>query len=220
MRLFLPLILSLFSNLLGAKTLIITDSHGEGAFGAELVNQLESIKKNVSIYAVGGSTPADWNLGQNQIWGYWEYHTDSGGFRSSKPKTPLLKNLLEKHQPDQVIIELGTNLIWRELNSQITADVIKLVQSIEKAKTQCFWIGPPDLRPNSVERESREAEIHQLLETEIPRYSCRLIRSWEMTEYPKDGGDGIHYDQIPDLGINLAKAWAQKVMLEIENNSL
>jgi hypothetical protein len=218
MRFFLPLIFILFTYHLNAKTLIITDSHGEGAFGAELVKQLESVKKSVSIYAVGGSTPADWNLGQNQIWGYWEYHTESGGLRGSKPKTPLFKSLLEKHQPDQVIIELGTNLIWRELTAERTADVITLVQSIDKTKTQCFWIGPPDLRPNSAERESREAEIHQLLEKEIPRYGCELLRSWELTEYPSEGGDGIHYDQIPDVGTTLAKSWAQKVMLQIGND--
>jgi hypothetical protein len=57
-----------------------------------------------------------------------------------------------------------------------------------------------------------------LLEKEIPRYGCELLRSWELTEYPSEGGDGIHYDQIPDVGTTLAKSWAQKVMLQIGND--
>lgn len=195
-----------------AKTLIITDSHGEGAFGAELVRLLEAEKENVSIYAVGGSTAADWVLGLNQIWGYWEYHTGKTNIRSSKPKTPEFKKILELNQPDQVIIELGTNLIWRDLTSIDTTYIIQLMEAISENGARCFWVGPPDLRPKSQDQKRRVLEIHQLLEKEIPSHHCQLLASWEFTHYPAEGGDGIHYDQIPEIGAKLAQEWALQVM--------
>ena len=198
-----------------AKTLIITDSHGEGAFGAELVRLLEEKKENVSLYAVGGSTAADWVMGLNQIWGYWEYHTGKTNIRSMKPKTPEFKKILELNQPDQVIIELGTNLIWRDLNTLDTRYIIELLKNVSDIKARCFWIGPPNLRPKSQDQKRRVLEIHQLLEKEIPTQHCKLIAGWNFTHYPSNGGDGIHYDQIPGVGAALAQDWARKAVEEL-----
>ena len=58
-------------------------------------------------------------------------------------------------------------------------------------------------------------EIHQLLEKEIPTQHCQLIASWNFTHYPSEGGDGIHYDQIPGVGAALAQDWARKAVEEL-----
>lgn len=194
-----------------AKTLIITDSHGEGAFGGELVSLLEKDGDNVSIYAVGGSTAHDWNDGLTQIWGYWEYHTGSRSIRSEKPTTPKLANLLSKHSPNKVIIELGTNLIWRDLSALDTEKIESLLAQVSNAGAECIWVGPPDLRPKSEAQKRREIEIQHLLETIVTSEKCELIKSWEVILYPEVGGDGIHYDQIPSIGTSLAKSWAKAV---------
>lgn len=190
------------------STLVITDSHGEGAFGAELVKNLEAVKNNVYLYAVGGSSAADWDLGLPQPWGFWEYQTGSINRRGSKPVTPLLKDLIKKFNPDRVIIELGTNLIWRPISSKDSEHIQNLIQSVRESGAECFWIGLPDLRRKSSEQQNREVEIQQLLEKEVEGSYCQLIYSWRFTLYPESGGDGIHYDEIPLIGQYLAKEWA------------
>ena len=40
---------------------------------------------------------------------------------------------------------------------------------------------------------------------------CYLIESWTFTNYPKNKGDGVHYDKVPLRGAKLAKRWARKV---------
>ena len=194
-----------------AKTLIITDSHGEGAFGGELVSLIETQGDNVSAYAVGGSTAQDWNDGLNQVWGYWEYHTGARSIRSEKPTTPKLSTLLAKHSPNRVIIELGTNLIWRDLSALDSEKVESLMSLIHDSGAECIWVGPPDLRPKSEAQKRREIEIQHLLETLVTAEKCELIKSWEVILYPEVGGDGIHYDQIPSIGTTLAKSWARAV---------
>src|SRR5215217_6927164 len=67
------------------KILMITDSHGEGTFGKETARIIEEAGGNISVYAVGGSAPADWLRGLQGKWGYWEHHTKGKDFRSSKP---------------------------------------------------------------------------------------------------------------------------------------
>ncbi len=194
-----------------AKTLIITDSHGEGAFGGELVSLIENQGDNVSAYAVGGSTAHDWSDGLNQIWGYWEYHTGTRSIRSQKPTTPKLAALLAKHSPSRVIIELGTNLIWRDLSALDTDKIEELLSLVNNTGAECIWVGPPDLRPKSEAQKRREIEIQHLLETLVTAEKCELIKSWEVILYPEVGGDGIHYDQIPSIGTTLAKSWARAV---------
>lgn len=208
------LLLLLFSFSVVAQTLIITDSHGEGSFGGKLVELIENQNEQVSIYAVGGSRPKDWVYGLDQIWGYWEYHTSQGGSRGSHPKTPLLLDLLKQQRPHRVIIELGTNLIWNSLSESDQKEIEVLTQWIRESGALCIWVGPPDLRPNNHIYESRELEIHQLLTSAVPQH-CQLIKSWEFTHYPETGGDGIHYDQIPQIGASLAWDWAQKAVAEM-----
>jgi hypothetical protein len=200
-----------FDSNVNAKTLVITDSHGEGAFGEALAAALEQKGEEVSFYAVGGSSSIEWNQGLPQIWGYWEHHTGKADIRSTKPITPKLKDLLSTIAPDVLLIELGTNLIWREI-PEVSKEAIKLMlATVRESGVKCYWVGPPELRPNKEDRISREYEIRNLLTQLVPGQGCELIQSWLFTTYPETGGDGIHYDTVPLTGKNLSREWAMGV---------
>ena len=204
-------IIFLFDGKAISKTLMITDSHGEASFGAEMVSLFEAQKEEIAVFAVGGSTPTDWLLGLNQVWGYWEYQTGGVSIRSTRPKTPKLEELLVKFNPERVLIELGTNLIWRDLMAQDAAHIQSLIALTINSGAKCFWIGPPALRRADLDQLKRVEEIHQMLQKEILGGQCQLIPSWEFTKYPDQGGDGIHYDSIPVTGSILARKWARDV---------
>jgi hypothetical protein len=197
-------------------TLVITDSHGEGSFGDEFINLIEAKREPLSFYAVGGSTPVDWLYGYHQIWGYFEHHTGKAPIRYEHPKTPLFKELLDAHQPDRVIIELGTNLIWKEItpeDKQLIADMMNLTF---KAHAKCIWIGPPDLNPKNSINRNRVLEVQQILTDLSLKNNCKLIPSWKFTHYPVGQGDGIHYDAIPFIGGKLARLWARSAFKYID----
>ena len=197
------------------KTLIISDSHGTGAFGLKLTNLFESQKEEVSFFAYGGTTAIDWIEGNNLTWGFWEHQTGLQDVRSTNQAAPIFEKLLKKIKPTQVIIVLGTNLLWRELLPKDAASIQTLINLSRQMGAKCFWVGPPDLKPKYENQQRRVLEIHQQLEQEIPGTHCALIKSWNFTTYPQSLGDGIHYDQIQSNGQELAQNWASKVFQEV-----
>jgi hypothetical protein len=197
------------------KTLIISDSHGTGAFGSKLTNLFESQKEEVSFFAYGGTTAIDWIEGNNLTWGFWEHQPGLQDVRSTNQAAPIFEKLLKKIKPSQVIIVLGTNLLWRERLSKDAASIQTLLNLSREMGAKCFWVGPPDLKPKYGNQQRRVLEIHQQLEQEIPGTDCALIKSWNFTTYPQSLGDGIHYDQIQGNGQELAEAWAARVFKEV-----
>ncbi len=200
------------------KTLVISDSHGTGAFGSKLTNLFESQKEEVSFFAYGGTTAIDWIEGNNLTWGFWEHQPGLQDVRSTNQAAPIFEKLLKKITPTQVIIVLGTNLLWREGLSKDAASIQTLINLSREMGAKCFWVGPPDLKPKYQNQQRRVLEIHQQLEQEIPGTHCALIKSWNFTTYPQSLGDGIHYDQIQGNGQELAEAWAAKVFKEVTSS--
>lgn len=195
-----------------SKTLIISDSHGVGAFGGELASQLEAQGETVLFYAYGGTKAVDWIQGNNLTWGYWEHRTGRLlDRRGTDQNTPKLVDLIKLHSPTTVIMVLGTNMIWREQKPQDAEDIRYLMNASKNALAKCIWVGQPDLNVNNDDAKRWDLEMQQLLEKEVPAAGCQLIRSWEFTNYPENMGDGIHYDQIPGIGAKLAKEWAINV---------
>jgi hypothetical protein len=194
-----------------SKTLIVSDSHGTGAFGIELSRQIEKQGESVSFYAFGGTKVIDWIEGNNLTWGFWEHHTGRIDRRGTNRNTPKLIELIETHNPNTVIIVQGTNMIWREQAPMDTEQMRFLMNSAKESGAKCIWIGQPDLNPKNDEAKRWDLELQNLFEKEVPANGCQLIRSWAMTNYPDNMGDGIHYDQIPRIGEKLAREWAQKV---------
>ncbi len=198
-----------------SKTLIISDSHGVGAFGLELTRYIENKNESVSFYAYGGSNPADWIEGNKLPWSYWEHHTSQTDQRSENKNTPKLSVLIETQRPDSVIIVLGTNLIWREQLPEDTSQIEYLINLVKKLDLKCIWIGPPDLRLRDEKQIKRLSEIQNQLRQIVSQNKCMLIESWTFTTYPPNIGDGIHYDQIPKIGYQLSQKWAHDVFYKI-----
>lgn len=217
----LSLNLFLFFNFAKCNVLVITDSHGEKSFGDELIKQLEKKEQNVNFYAVGGSQPKDWlnNLPKN--YGYFEYHTGETPIRFIKPITPNISYLIQRHQPNHIFIELGTNMIWEEFNTNnIVHDIKMLLKKVQFLKVKnCTWIGPPDLDLRDFKYISRFEMVKKTLSEEVPKNSCSLIKSWTFTKYPKGNGDGIHYDSIIEnnKGELLARKWASSLISFLKN---
>lgn len=199
------------------KTLFISDSHGEGAYGNELKQLVEADGETFVGYAYGGTEPGDWLKGTLMRWGFWQYHSQEYDRRGEKQPTPLLEKLLIDHEPANVLISLGTNLIWRDLQLTDAQNIQSLIRLVNESGARCFWIGSPDLDPRKRSEAHREQEIHRLLEEELRDANCELIRSWEFTHYPERRGDGIHYDAIPSQGTALAQRWAQDVFSRIKD---
>ena len=87
-------LLILFTSPYWANTLIISDSHGTGAFGLELTHLLEKDNEQISFYAFGGSKPIDWIEGNNLTWGFWEHHTGQLNRRGDNRSVPKLIDLI------------------------------------------------------------------------------------------------------------------------------
>jgi hypothetical protein len=198
--------LLLISHYSFAETiLMITDSHGEGRFGTEMVNLAEANGHEISTYSVGGSNPIDWLKGLQGHYGYWEHHTGQPDIRSNKQMTPRLEYLIILHRPESIIVELGTNL-WGEFSDDPKAAILKVVTLINQSGAKCYWVGPPDLRINDIRLE-RFKQLQQMLENDLPSTKCSLFKSWKETKYPATGGDGVHYDGERS---ELAAKWAQR----------
>lgn len=197
------------------KILMITDSHGEGLFGKELVRLIEEAGGNISLYAVGGSAPRDWLEGRRGAWGYWEHHTNGSDRRSSKPWTPQFDKLLKSVNPDVVVVELGTNLIWNPFTSKEQQEIRSLISKINAYGSKCIWVGPPGLRLNNSQREKSINAVHSTL-MNIPVKDCEVHYSWKSISYPAKGGDGIHYDGAGKEGKDKTFKWVREASVFID----
>lgn len=194
-----------------SKTLIISDSHGTGAFGGELTRLIERQNESVSFYAFGGTKAIDWIEGNNLTWGFWEHHTGRVDRRSTHTNTPKLAELIKVHKPNTIIIVLGTNMVWHEQTTQDADSIQGLLTLAKGSGAKCVWVGPPDLNVQNQDQEKWVTQLHQELEQIVPANGVQLISSWTFTNYPANMGDGVHYDKIPGVGEKLAREWAQGV---------
>jgi hypothetical protein len=209
-------LLSVVTLPVSARILIVSDSHGTGAFGAEFTRLLEQKEHQVSFYAFGGSKAVDWIEGNNLKWGFWEYHTQGRDRRGENRAVPKLQELMLQHTPKKVVIVLGTNMIWREPQEMDKQYIANLVEQVVQSGADCYWIGQPDLNPNSQAGIRFNLMVQMQLQEIVPRLGCQLIESWNFTQYPDGTGDGIHYDQIERVGATLARQWAQQAFYQME----
>ncbi|MFP5491765.1 MAG: hypothetical protein ACLGG0_09695 [Bacteriovoracia bacterium] len=195
------------------SVLVIGDSHAVGPFGWEfdrLVRQQGGISR-VATYASCGSIAQWWVTGHKTPCGYWE--RSEAGVEVSQPtaSTPIFGELLKKHQPDIVVVELSGN--YQQRSDQFSKDDMRaMVEQIRESGAQCFWITTPHTRLYP-ERISR---LVSLVHEAVSDY-CEVFESHLVTQYPAAGGDGIHY-WFP-AGIPIAKAWADAAVEKIFKRS-
>lgn len=204
------------------KILILTDSHGVGPFGEEILERLRHAPGvTVDLRAIGGSAPHWFERGTYTKGGYQGQanNTTPAPKHSSKPMhTPLLKDLLVDMKDQLVVSELGANLIgskkYKVSREFVESTTRRMVTAIQHSGAKCLWIGPP------VMRYFGDAEIARIIEwiepaltgdSRFPR--CEWIDSRPFSSYPATGGDGIHYSFKG--GAAIARAWAQAIAREV-----
>lgn len=236
---FLATVVRAQNNALGARqvvtptsaqrVLMIGDSMTVGDFGEALQEYLikHCGKGSVAIYASCGSSPEHW-LKAEPVFvtrcGYRQY-TEGGpivvdfvGRRPPQPvPTPKLEDLLVKHRPSVVIVQLGTN--WMQSISEKPAEEAKCQSILERFATalrgspgtvrQVIWITPPD---SSHYSNQTMLTVDDLLKSAAKKHAFDRIVSSAMTHYTagKTGGDGIHYRKEE------AVEWAHRVTRELD----
>jgi hypothetical protein len=186
--------------------LLITDSHGVGAFGREVEDALRRIPNaQVDTYAMGGATPDSFFDGFQSTCtyvGHTDNHTPPGPRYCGHAPTPKIEEVLHGQV---AVIALGTNLLWNVDHpggwDYAQRSLERMARYAHEHASACFWIGPPDLR---IVSSANQAKLYALL-AKLP---CGLVDSREFTHYPAQGGDGCHYGgdaAMDDLGARWGK---------------
>jgi hypothetical protein len=92
--------------------------------------------------------------------------------------SPKLKTLVEKHQPDIVIITLGTNDVFVPYPASMAGNVKNIVKRV--GARECYWMGPPTWKPDT--------GIVQVLKDNVA--PCKFYDSSSLKL--QRAGDGIH----------------------------
>ena len=221
-----------FANL---ETLIIGDSHVVGPFGENLHRVFrEKTKENTRTIGLAGASPSNFvgkTVKQRTLsYGFADRTNENerlikGGTAATLPE---LGPLLEKTQPNRVVIELGDNFAdYKNPSANSDAAAAKQVQLILKElenqniKAPCYWVTPTwtdksGSRPYLKTNERLLKVISIIKKTASPR--CTVIDSAEGIGLKKSdlqtGGDGLHFNGTS--GKKWAEAAAAKIF-EIEN---
>jgi lysophospholipase L1-like esterase len=199
--------------------LMIGDSLSVGKFG-EVVQMHLALKHRVAAYASCGSSPEHWLAGEPDFitkCGYRQRTSDSdiyndwvNGHAPRPTRTPKLADLVRKHRPTILVVQLGTNWMDRNLSEeQMTEYLNRLVDEARRGTVEkIVWIAPPD----SSRLRKVQGRVHQLLRRVAARKNFDIIDSRNVTHYVmgKTGGDGIHYNS------EASEAWAHAIQRDLD----
>lgn len=184
--------------------LFIGDSHSVGSFGIQedaLLRRVNGFR--VATYAICGSSPQSWFLGERTPCGYFLKDTQGRERRGLEMDTPLIENLLKSHQPRYTVVELGANM-YGSPAALMEKSANDLAMAIVNSGSKCIWIGPPQAR---VQPEPELGRVFEALQRSVGEY-CLLFDSRKFTTYPATGGDGIHFNSLGESGQHIAENWA------------
>lgn len=189
------------------RIVVITDSHGVGAFGEGLEAWLRARPDTSWVFfAAGGSAPRQWSTSR------WTtpcaYQASSGGpvFKRmcKEEKVPHLDELWAA-QPTGTskerritIIAHGTNYALGAKASE-AASTLPLLKAAFNASEFCVWIGPPNMTKKPGFDAAAVAYKYSVIEAALAAAktstgrTCTLIDSRTISTYPAQGGDGVHY---------------------------
>jgi hypothetical protein len=203
------------------SVLMIGDSLSVGKFG-EAVQAHLALKRRVAAYASCGSSPEHWLAAEPDFitkCGYRQRTSDSDIFsdyvngRAPRPtRTPKLADLVRKHKPTILVVQLGTNWMDRSLTDEQMNDYLgRFVDEARRGGTveKIVWIAPPD----SARLRKTQGRVHQLIRRAASRKGFDVIDSRNVTHYVmgKTGGDGIHYNS------ESSEAWARGIQRDLDS---
>jgi len=199
--------------------LMIGDSLSVGKFG-EVVQMHLALKHRVAAYASCGSSPEHWLAGEPDFFtkcGYRQRTSDSDVFTDwmngrapRSTRTPKLADLVRKHKPTILVVQLGTNWMDRNLSEEQMNDYLnRFVDEARRGTVEkIVWIAPPD----SARLRKVQGKVHQIIRRAAARKKFDIIDSRNVTHYVtgKTGGDGIHYNS------EASEAWAHAIQRELD----
>lgn len=199
--------------------LMIGDSLSVGKFG-EVVQMHLALKHRVAAYASCGSSPEHWLAGEPDFvtkCGYRQRTSDSdiftdwvNGHAPRATRTPKLADLVRKHKPTILVVQLGTNWMDRNLSDEQMAEYLsRLVDEARRGTVEkIVWIAPPD----SSRLRKTQGRVHQIIRRAAARKKFDVIDSRNVTHYVmgKTGGDGIHYNS------ESSEAWARSIQRDLD----
>lgn len=202
-----------------ARVLIIGDSMMVGGFGATLLHIFERRlgERSVSMYGSCGSSPENWLPNQpiyvtrcgyrasvNGVSEVFEYQT---GHRPPPMETPKLDALLQKHRPEAVVVQFGTNWFDEFASGVSEEDLRRKRRQMADfyglmGPRRVIWILPPDCAKFSKQVQD---EVRRFIFECSRSRNVRFVDSRKMTHYVmhKTGGDGVHYNG------DAARAWGE-----------
>jgi hypothetical protein len=199
--------------------LMIGDSLSVGKFG-EAVQMHLALKHRVAAYASCGSSPEHWLASEPDFvtkCGYRQRTSDSdifsdwvNGHAPRPTRTPKLADLVRKHKPTILVVQLGTNWMDRNLSDEQMGEYVnRLVDEARRGPVEkIVWIAPPD----SARLRKVQGKVHQILRRAAARKKFEIIDSRNVTHYVtgKTGGDGIHYNS------ESSEAWARAIQRDLD----
>jgi len=200
------------------RILYLGDSMSMGAFGSKFDQEMREDGFEVYTFVAGGATPYYWLSRYSTITGpigYWE-KTPGGEQRQNVARgVPKVETLLERYDPDVVVVQTGTNLYSslrskRRSKENNVKEVEGLLGHMVEAATQggrrCYWITPPAAHPDRYPFEL-QAELAELTKRVVSQ-EAKVFDSRRVTKYidPYPANDGIHY------GPTEARQWASLVV--------
>src|SRR3954467_4989071 len=194
--------------------LMIGDALSVGKFG-EVVQMHLALKHRVAAYASCGSSPEHWLAGEPDFvtkCGYRQRTSDSDIFtdwvngRAPRPtRTPKLADLVRKHKPTILVVQLGTNWMDRNLSDEQMSEYLsRMVDEGRRGPVEkTVWNAPP----HSARLRKTEGRVRQIIRRVAARKKFDVIDSRNVTHYVmgKTGGDGIHYNTAA------SEAWARAI---------
>lgn len=186
--------------------LYIGDSHSYGKLGTTIEQNLKTISDHVVMESSCGSSAYTW-LGktgyEKTVCGFWKKDGNEE-IRSVEHQTPKYSDELAKYAPKLAIIQLGTNMAAAEKPQNARSSIDQLMKLAKESGAECIWIGPPDANSKIVTKDKLKIVNDMLIELSNTN-GCYYIDSLQLTSFPKDSKEGIHYPP------SLSKEWGEKV---------
>jgi hypothetical protein len=191
------------SALAGLVILVIGDSQMMNML-SNLHNQLENAGAAVHSYSMCGATAADWVYRSTVTsCGRAEHHENAPPIIESEKAMPtyVLADLIEKHHPNLIVVELGDTMAGYGLTqmnrSWILDQVRDLTAKIRASNITCNWVGPiwGQDQPPYKKADARVREISQLLSESVA--PCKYIDSTTFArpgEWPTKDGTHLQPD--------------------------
>lgn len=211
--------------------LFIGDSHSVGPFGDELLKRLGKVsgRYDVQRYAIAGSSASTWlkdsicPTGSKCPFTYG-YADPKGAKNARLPNNfPGLKKLLQKTNPETVVIALGTNDAHGGCKSPASAiaSAEKLAASV--GDKQCIWIGPPAYTTGPVGNRcgSNYSPFVDKLKAAVEKKGCRFVDSRQVRTadgaiLKSDGPDKVHFGK---KGTQWGRSIADRILSGAGSNS-